>query len=124
MKVSIQGLFVMALLVFTQTSNADTVEVRCVGPVGSGTSVSGELILLERQDSTFEASGVLVAKVAGEELELDVKGMYDTVGGEYAVVGALNNENIQLIYLNFTDDEESSISYIEYKSEQYPMTCQ
>ncbi|MBK7891188.1 MAG: hypothetical protein IPJ84_10180 [Bdellovibrionales bacterium] len=104
--------------------------VNCTSPAmlaGGSTIVEGQLDLTLQPSGQFLAEGKLAVSIkSGRRVlysseALSVRGIYDNVGGtEYAHLGAVDNADVESLYLNFS---ESDLSGVEYKGVRYPLNC-
>lgn len=104
--------------------------VNCAPPAmlaGGTTIVEGQIELTRQESGQYLAESKLSVliksgrRVLVSNESLSVRGIYDNVGGtEYAHLGAVDDETVESLYLNFS---ESDLSGVEYKGVRYPLNC-
>lgn len=101
--------------------------VDCVGPVGAElASMTGSLRLTKLNTGAYEARGQLTIQGNGRSTTLSVLGQYDKLNGaEYATVGdAYDQGMVSLFYINFGDNEDQALSYVEDRNgKMHPLNC-
>lgn len=104
------------------TAFGATKTVTCVGPVGGKvSSLTGTLSLTPQANGQSAVNGSIKIN---QGKALVVVGGYDNLdGNEYAMVGTTKASKIEAIYINFNDNDEQALSYVEIGGKLYPLNC-